>query len=127
MNLLLDTQILLWVAFKPAKLPRRMQAAISDLDNTVYFSTTAIWETSIKSAAGREDFQCDPHALRRQALRQGYRELAVTGDHALQVASLPLLHKDPFDRILIAQAQFEHFVLLTADALVRRYPYLQLF
>ncbi len=126
MNLLLDTQVLLWAAFESTKLPPRMQRAIGDPENTVYFSSTAIWETGIKFAAGREDFQYDPRALRRNALRHGYMELAITGEHALQVASLPLLHQDPFDRILIAQAQFEGFTLLTVDGLVRRYPQVQL-
>ena len=127
MNLLLDTQILLWIAFEQAKVPRRMQAAISDPGNTAYFSVAAIWELSIKYSSGRGDFPHDPRVLRGHLLRNGYRELAVLGEHALHAGSLPPLHKDPFDRILIAQAQYEGFVLLTADWLVRQYPHLELF
>ncbi len=120
MNLLLDTQILVWAAFEQAKVPDRMRNALDDVDNAVWFSVTAIWELTIKHAAGR--FPYDPRLLRRHALSNGFLELSITADHALQVGALPLLHKDPFDRILIAQAQFEGFVLLTADWLVQQYP-----
>ena len=124
MNLLLDTQVLVWAAFEQAKVPLRMRDAVKDPDNAVWFSATAIWELIIKFASGR--FAYDPRVLRRHALDNGYRELAVTGDHALQLGALPPLHKDPFDRILIAQAQSEGFVLLTVDRWVHRYPHLQL-
>lgn len=124
MNLLLDTQILVWAAFEQNKVPPHMRVAIGDPGNTVWFGSTAIWELTIKFASGR--FSYDPHMLRRHALANGYRELAVTGDHALQVGALPSLHKDPFDRILIAQGQFEGFVLLTSDRMILRYPQLKL-
>ncbi len=96
------------------------------MENNIYFSVAAVWETSIKHAAGRRDFTYDPRLLRRHALRAGYLELAITGDHTLQIGSLPPLHRDPFDRILIAQAQVESFVLLTTDWQVRQYPNLKL-
>ena len=124
MNLLLDTQILVWAAFEQAKVPERMRDAVNDADNTIWCSVTAIWELTIKHAAGR--FPYDPRLLRRHALTNGFVELAITGDHGLQVGVLPPLHKDPLDRILIAQAQFEGFVLLTADWLVRQYPNINL-
>ena len=127
MNLLLDSQILLWVAFEQAKVPRRMQAAIGDPANTGYFSVASIWELSIKYGSGGGDLPYNPRVLRGHLLRNGYGELPVTGDHALRVGSLPPLHKDPFDRILIAQAQHEGLVLLTVDWLVRQYPDLELF
>ena len=81
-----------------------------------------MWEVGIKRASGRRDFDYDPRLLRRQSLRAGFVELAITGDHALQVGTLPLLHRDPFDRVLIAQAQLEGLSLLTTDWLVRQYP-----
>ncbi len=125
MNLLLDTPIFVWAAYEQARVPPPMREALQDPDNTVWFSTAAIWELTIKSRSGR--FKHDPRVLRRHALQNGYRELVVTGDHALQVGALPPLHKDPFDRVLIAQAQWEGLLLLTVDRWVRRYPHLQLF
>ena len=125
MNLLLDTQVLVWTAFEQSKVPPRLRSAIGDPDNTLWFSAATIWELTIKFGSG--GFRYDTRVLRRHALQNGYEELAVTGDHAIQVGTLPPLHKDPFDRILIAQAQFEGFVLLTTDRLIRQYPQVQLY
>ncbi len=86
------------------------------------FSAASIWEIAIKSGIGRSDFRVNPHLLRRGLLENGYTELPVTGAHAVAVVLLPPLHKDPFDRILIAQAQVEGITLLTADKMVGRYP-----
>ena len=81
-----------------------------------------MWEISIKSSLGRADFKIDPRLLRRGLLDNGYSELPVTSAHAVAVFSLPPLHMDPFDRILIAQASVEVITLLTADAILPRYP-----
>ena len=85
-------------------------------------SAASLWEISIKSGLGRADFSVDPRLLRRGLLEHGYAELYVTGVHATAVDLLPPIHKDPFDRLLVAQAQIEGMTLLTMDAIVARYP-----
>ena len=122
MKLLLDTQLLLWAAGQPKRLPAAARELIVDPANELLFSAASLWEVAIKSGLGRADFRADAHLLRRGLLRNGYRELAVTGEHAVAVADLPAIHKDPFDRLLVAQAAVEGVVLLTADAVVARYP-----
>jgi PIN domain nuclease of toxin-antitoxin system len=86
------------------------------------FSAASFWEIAIKLGLGREDFQVDPGLLRRGLLDNGYNELLIGSDHAIAVNSLPRLHKDPFDRILVAQAIVEGILLLTADPLIAQYP-----
>ena len=122
MNLLLDTHVLLWAAGVSGQLPVPVRALIEDLGNKTFFSAVSIWEVAIKSAQERPGFNIDPFFLRRHLLEQGYVELAVTGGHAATTALLPAIHKDPFDRLLIAQAQTEGLTLLTADQVVARYP-----
>lgn len=119
MNLLLDTHILLWAA--AGTLPEKADALLRDEGNILYFSAASIWEIGIKMSLGRDDFRVDPEVLRRGLLDHQYVELPVTGLHALAVNSLPLLHKDPFDRMLLAQARSEGFLLLTSDATLRGY------
>ena len=94
---------------------------LEDPETQPVVSVASLWEVAIKSSIGRLDFQCDPHLLRRGLLEYGYAELAVNGTHAVALALLPHLHKDPFDRLLIAQAQVEGITLLTADEVVGRY------
>jgi len=120
--LLLDTHILLWAAGQPEKLPATMRMLLEDPANSLAFSAASIWEIVIKSGLGREDFSVDPRRLRRGLLDALYREIPVTSEHALAVSRLPPLHKDPFDRILIAQAETEGATLLTADPVLARYP-----
>ncbi len=122
MNLLLDTHVLLWAAGVPDRLPDEGRSLLEQQETQPVFSAASIWEVAIKSRMGRPDFQVDSHLLRRGLLENGYTELAVNGAHAVAVALLPPLHKDPFDRILIAQAQVEGITLLTADKIVGRYP-----
>ena len=122
MNLLLDTHVLLWAAGVSDRLPEEERILLERPETQPAFSAASIWEVAIKSGMGRSDFGVDPHLLRRGLLENGYTELAVTGAHAVAVALLPPLHKDPFDRILIAQAQVEGITLLTADEIVGRYP-----
>jgi PIN domain nuclease of toxin-antitoxin system len=119
---LLDTQIVIWASGDPARLPRAALRILSDEKQQLVFSAASLWEIVIKRSLARSDFEVDPRRLRRGLLDHGYRELPVTSEHALAVDSLPPLHKDPFDRMLIAQAQLEGLMLLTADAQVAKYP-----
>jgi len=86
------------------------------------FSAASLWEVGLKLGLGRNDFRVDPRLLRRGLLDRGYRELPITGEHAVAVTSLPPLHKDPFDRLLLAQSIAEGILLLTSDPLVATYP-----
>ena len=122
MNLLLDTHVLLWAAGVPERLPDDVRALLEDQDAKLFFSAASLWEVAIKSGLGRADFRVDPRVLRRGLLENGYVELAVTGAHAVAVDLLPPIHKDPFDRLLIAQAGVEGLTLVTADQVVARYP-----
>lgn len=122
MKLLLDTHLLLWAAGSPGQLPATARILMEDLQNELLFSAASLWEIVIKRSLGRSDFQVDARVLRRGLLDNGYQELAITSEHAVFIDSLPLLHKDPFDRILVAQATVEGITLLTADILVAQYP-----
>ena len=122
MRLLLDTHLLLWTISQSRRLSGQARHLIGDPENELVFSTASIWEAAIKRGLGRRDFQVDPRLLRRGLLDNGYRELPVTGEHAVAVANLPPLHKDPFDRMLVAQSVVEGIMLLTADPLVAQYP-----
>jgi PIN domain nuclease of toxin-antitoxin system len=122
MKLLLDTHVLLWAAGQPERLSQDARALIEDRRNALLFSSANLWEIVIRHALGREDFRVDARRLRRAPLANGYDELAMTGEHVIAVGTLPMLHKDPFDRLLIAQAIAERVTLLTADPMVARYP-----
>ncbi|TAL82954.1 MAG: type II toxin-antitoxin system VapC family toxin [Beijerinckiaceae bacterium] len=122
MKLLLDTHLLLWAAGQPEHLSAAVRAVIDDPQNELFFSAASLWEIAIKNALGRADFRADPRLLRRGLLENGYRELAVTSEHAVSIDLLPTLHKDPFDRILVAQSIVEGITLLTADPMVAQYP-----
>ena len=122
MNLLLDTQVLLWAAGEPDRLPAEPRRLIEDPASELVYSAASLWEVAIKKGLGREDFRVDPRVLRRGLLEHDYTELVVTGAHAVAVDTLPPIHKDPFDRLLVAQAQIEGITLLTVDELVGRYP-----
>jgi len=119
MNLLLDTHLLIWASAR--MLPQAAVPFIGDSENTLFFSPVSIWETVIKRGLDRPDFQIDPAALYWGLLERGYIQLDITSRHALAVGSLPPIHKDPFDRLLIAQARTEGMSLLTADETVARY------
>ena len=122
MKLLLDTQLLLWVALQPARLPPACRALIEDPEHELLFSAASLCEIAIKRGLGRQDFQVDPRLLRRGLLDNLYTELAITSEHAIATDTLPPIHKDPFDRILLAQAMVEGITLLTTDRLVAQYP-----
>jgi PIN domain nuclease of toxin-antitoxin system len=120
-KLLLDTQLLLWAAGDPERLSKQAREFLDDPRNELLFSAASLWEVAIKSTLGRDDFRVDPRLFRRGLLDNGYQELPVTSEHAVNLDSLPPLHKDPFDRLLLAQALAEGVVLLTADAQLARY------
>jgi len=122
MKLLLDTHLLLWAAGEPGQLSAAARALIDDPNNVLLFSAASLWEVAIKRGLGREDFQVDARLLRRGLLDNGYQELPIASEHAVAIDSLPPIHKDPFDRLLIAQAMVEGITLLTADPLVAQYP-----
>jgi len=122
MKLLLDTHLLLWAAGDPDRLPAAARRLLDDLQNELIFSSASLWEVAIKHGLGRGDFRVDTRLLRRGLLDNGYGELPITSEHAVALDSLPSIHKDPFDRILIAQSMVEGITLLTADPLVAQYP-----
>lgn len=122
MKLLLDTHLLLWAAGHPERLSAAARTLLQSPRNSLYFSAASIWEVAIKNSLGREDFHADPGLLRRGLLENDYKELAIDGRHGVAVNLLPALHKDPFDRILVAQAIVEEILLVTADNQVARYP-----
>jgi PIN domain nuclease of toxin-antitoxin system len=120
-KLLVDTQLLLWAAGQPERLSARAKRQLNDPENELFFSAVSVWEITIKTSLGRDDFRVEPRVLRRGLLDNGYVELPITSEHAVNVDALPPLHKDPFDRLLLAQALVEGITLLTADAQLARY------
>lgn len=121
MKLLLDTQILLLAAGQPERLSTAARKLLNDPRNELLFSAASLWEIAIKNTLGREDFRVEPRLLRRGLLDNGYVELPITSQHAVNIDSLPPLHKDSFDRLLLAQAISEGIILLTGDAQLVRY------
>ena len=126
MRLLLDTHLLLWALRGASPLPitrwREVVELLTDTETLPFFSAVSVWEVAIKAQRRRADFNIAPDTLRADLLASGYAELAITSAQAARVASLPPLHGDPFDRLLIAQAQTENLTLLTADRQIARYP-----
>jgi PIN domain nuclease of toxin-antitoxin system len=121
-RLLLDTHILLWAGLSWMRLPEAARVLLEDSGNTLVFSVVSIWEVAIKRSLGRDDFRVDPRLFRRGLMDNGYEELPLLGQHVVAIDGLPPHHKDPFDRILIAQALVEGITLLTVDPMVGRYP-----
>lgn len=122
MKLLLDTHLLLWAAGSPERLSMTARSLLEDPHNELLFSSASLWEIVIKHSLGRADFQVNARVFRRGLLDNGYQELAITSEHAVSLESLPLIHKDPFDRILISQATVEGIMLLTTDVVIAQYP-----
>jgi PIN domain nuclease of toxin-antitoxin system len=122
MKLLLDTHVLLWAAGQPNRLSNETRALLGDPGNELLFSAASIWEIAIKSGLGHEDFQVNARLLRRGLLDNDYAELPFRSERALAIDALPPIHRDPFDRILIAQATIGGIELLTADKVVARHP-----
>ncbi|HWT51114.1 MAG TPA: type II toxin-antitoxin system VapC family toxin [Caulobacter sp.] len=121
MIVIADTHVLLWVAEAPERLLDAAQDLLTAEATTPLFSVVSLWEISIKRAQDRADFQIDPHRFRRQLLGNDWRELPISSEHAILAGSLPALHKDPFDRMLLAQAIVEGARLLTMDRQLKRY------
>lgn len=119
--LLLDTQILLWAAFEPARLRPATRKLLVQREQAVLFSHVSLWEVAIKASLGRADFQVDTASLHKGLLNAGFVDLAIQPQHLFVLASLPWHHRDPFDRLLVAQAQVEALSLLSSDATLRRY------
>jgi PIN domain nuclease of toxin-antitoxin system len=121
MRILLDTHILIWAITTPERLGSEARTAILDAANEVLFSAASIWEIAIKAALRRRDFGTQPGAVAEEARDIGFIELPVHSRVAARVADLPLIHRDPFDRLLVAQAIAEPAILLTADARLSAY------
>lgn len=121
MRFLLDTHILIWALAEPLKLSPAMRAAIEDEENDVLFSAASIWEIAIKAQIGRLTSSFEPEKIARAARHTEFEELPIRSAAAAYVARLPMHHRDPFDRILIAQAICEPARLLTADRQLTRY------
>lgn len=122
MNLLVDTHLLLWAAGEPQKLSREARRLLEDGGAQLWFSAASLWEVAIKRRLGRDDFVAAPRRLRRGLLDHGWRELAILSEHALATEDLPPIHRDPFDRMLLAQAHVEDLILVTSDEIVAQYP-----
>ena len=122
MKLLLDTHLLLWAAHDPKRLTKAARALIENSENELFFSAASLWEITIKQGFGRQDFRVDARLLRRGLLDNGYTELSITSEHAINTGQLAYTHKDPFNRILLAQATVEGITLLTNDRRLARYP-----
>lgn len=121
MKYLLDTHLLLWAAHGSSQLSQTALALIENEENELFFSAASIWEIAIKSNLGRADFQVNAALFRRALLDNGYQELSITGAHAAATETLPDIHKDPFDRMLVAQSQVEGITLVSADTKVIAY------
>lgn len=121
MRLLLDTHLLLWAAANSKRLPRTARELLEDETNEVYYSAASIWEIAIKNSLGRKDFRVDLASLQSVLPDMDFIELPVTAAHAAGITKLPLIHRDPFDRLLIAQSIAEPLTLLTNDSVLGRY------
>jgi PIN domain nuclease of toxin-antitoxin system len=126
-RVLLDTHLLLWSVASSRRLPKGARFTILDAANEVFYSAASVWEIAIKSTLRRRDFKANPTVLVRALALSGFSELPVTAAHAARVAGLPAIHRDPFDRLLVAQSLAEPMTLLTNDAVLARYgPLVQL-
>jgi PIN domain nuclease of toxin-antitoxin system len=122
MRLLLDTHILLWATSEPERLSEATRSLFENPNNELVFSAVSLWEIAIKISRGRDDFRIDAGFFRRSLFDNGYAELPMTGAHAAALAGLPAIHRDPFDRMLVAQATVEGLTLVTSDPSVANYP-----
>jgi PIN domain nuclease of toxin-antitoxin system len=121
MRLLVDTHLLLWAAARSRRLPREARRLLEDPANEVFYSAASLWEIAIKASLRRSDFKVDLTLLRPALTVMGLLELPVSGAHAERLASLPPIHKDPFDRMLVAQSLSEPLILLTNDSALAAY------
>jgi PIN domain nuclease of toxin-antitoxin system len=122
MTFLLDTQFVIWIPIDDRRISKVARRILTDPANSFLFSAASLWEVAIKRARKRTGFAFDPRAIRQHMLANGYDEMPIEGPHAVAVDSLPLLHRNPFDRLLMAQAIVEGITLLTTDAMIAKYP-----
>jgi PIN domain nuclease of toxin-antitoxin system len=122
MKVLPDSHILAWFAEDDAKLSDEMRDTLEDSENEIFFSSASIWELTIKRGLNRRGFNIEPRIMHRALLENGFNELVVNSRHAFMLEALPPIHKDPFDRIRIAQATAEGMLFLTSDEMLARYP-----
>jgi PIN domain nuclease of toxin-antitoxin system len=122
MKFLLDTQFVIWIPIDDRRISRAARTILMSAANEFAFSAASLWEIAIKRSQNRGDFAFDPREIRKQMIANGYDELSVEGSHTVSVDALPPIHKDPFDRLLIAQALVEGITLLTVDPVIARYP-----
>ena len=122
MKLLVDTQLLIWVTLKPEKLSSVVQAQFDDANNQLWFSVTSLWEVAIKRGRNHANFTIEAGALRESLFDAGFQELPIQSNHIFSLTGLPHIHKDPFDRLILAQAIAENMVLLTTDHVLASYP-----
>lgn len=122
MRLLVDTHCWLWYLLTPEKLNAASQEALSDSGHSIFFSTASTWEIVVKASLGKLDLPLPPsrYIPERLALL-GHQTLPILQEHVFQLEKLPFHHKDPFDRLLLAQAQVENLVFLTADGTLIQY------
>jgi PIN domain nuclease of toxin-antitoxin system len=120
-RLLLDTQLLLWSAIEPERVPLAFRRRLETGGGRVVFSLASIWEVAIKQSLARPSFDVDPAGLRTGLLDAGFLELPIRAEHVLRVGALPWVHRDPFDRLLVAQAWVEDFTLATVDRTLAGY------
>ena len=118
---LLDTQLVLWLAAAPERLPTVLARDLEARKHPFCFSVASLWEVAIKTSLGKEGFSVDASQLRQGLLREGFQELAIEAEHCLAVQHLPWVHRDPFDRLLVAQAISGERTLLTADRTLEQY------
>ena len=121
MAALLDTHLILWAAFQPERLSAKASKLLRARESPLAFSLATIWEVAIKTSLGRAGFSVDPHRLHQALLAEGFVELPIHASHLVRVAALPWVHRDPFDRLLVAQALEEQMTLLTADKMLKGY------
>jgi PIN domain nuclease of toxin-antitoxin system len=121
MKFLLDTHLLIWASESADRLPQSARDLMS-ANHDLFFSVASLWEVAIKNGRKHPGFRMNARVLRRGLLDNGYHELPILSHHVVDVDSLPLIHRDPFDRLLVAQAMAEGITLLTADAIVAQYP-----
>jgi len=120
-RLLLDTHLLLWAVASSQRVSPEVRSLIEDPRNDVFFSAASLWEIAIKSTLRRKDFRVDLPLMQSAMSDMGVIELPVRSEHAVRVTELPPVHRDPFDRLLVAQSLVEPMVLLTNDAVLARY------
>lgn len=118
---LVDTHLVLWCAFEPSRLSKKASTLLSSREAGLSFSLATVWEVAIKTSLGKPGFSIDPLQLHRALVVEGFTALGIEARHLARVASLPWVHRDPFDRLLVAQAMEEQLTLLTADKALKGY------